>query len=86
MNISYIKKLFIFLFLIKMGPTNLKELCKLFYRGYISEGHTVSLESEKEVSHLTNKWFEGFDVEDFYFTSEQLIDYLDYPLSMLNCL
>ena len=61
-----------------MGPTNLKELFEQFLRGYISESHTVSLESEKEVSRLTDEWFEGFDVEDFYFTSEQLIDYLDY--------
>ena len=61
-----------------MGPTNLKELFSQFLRGYISEGHTVTLESEKEVSRLTDEWFEGFDVEDFYFTSEQFIDYLDY--------
>ena len=67
-----------------MSPSNLKELFKQFLHGYISAEHTVNDESEKEVKCLTDEYFEGFNVEDLYFTSSILIDYLDYLKDNLN--
>ena len=65
-------------------PPTIKEYFKQFLYGYISAGHTVDDEAEKEAKHLTTEYvYDVLDDEDC-FKYPVLCDYVSYMYDRLN--